>query len=420
MSFNLSNELLDFVYLLSSSDSEMDNDGIFDDQDEAGPLEFHDSPNSVEEVAGEEEEEQEVEQEEQEEEGLFVDGRHDIDPADAEYIPRWSSPEDNYFENNQLLGQVRRGGNAENQRDELVEVEMNMRAELPDVGERAERAPQLSRRQGQAEIRAQQPEVIDLTGDNETPPRPTFRQRTLNERRRQSQQRTPPRLARSDAGYMHTATVIDLVSDSDDEPAIVQPNIRHNPPHNHRAHRAHPYAAPRAPQRPQSPPPGAFPPNAFQQINRLIQQIPIFRMMNQGPGHIRDNHDDELVLIGDRHLAGNAFAGRAGPDMPPVRLDYIAHPFAHQQPMGQGGASPRPAHDPPKEAREGFTRSTGEDVVAICPSCDQELAYNPDGDDDTLSAPAKKPRTKKDKAEHHFWVVKACGHVSIHDTDYYD
>ncbi|ORY63265.1 uncharacterized protein BCR38DRAFT_294221, partial [Pseudomassariella vexata] len=71
---------------------------------------------------------------------------------------------------------------------------------------------------------------------------------------------------------------------------------------------------------------------------------------------------------------------------------------------------PKPVHEPPPQAKEGFTRDTGEDFVLICPSCDEELAYDPDVEDEN-GPPTKKARTRKDKAEHHFWAVKACGHV---------
>ncbi|KAI6367832.1 hypothetical protein MCOR25_004797 [Pyricularia grisea] len=73
---------------------------------------------------------------------------------------------------------------------------------------------------------------------------------------------------------------------------------------------------------------------------------------------------------------------------------------------------PKPAYVPPPDAPVGFTRDTGEEVVAICPGCDEELVYDPDEvRDEPEVAPTKKPRTKKDRAEHHFMAIKACGHV---------
>lgn len=135
----------------------------------------------------------------------------------------------------------------------------------------------------------------------------------------------------------------------------------------------------------------------------FIQQLPMFGFLNNaaalGERPAGGGGGEELAFIGERPLPINIG----------MRLDYGHNAFrAHQDP----GVPARPAHEPPKAAREGFTRETGEDVIAICPSCDQELAYDPDGDayGDT-PPPAKKPRTKRDKAEHHFWAVKACGHV---------
>ncbi|OIW34198.1 hypothetical protein CONLIGDRAFT_570424 [Coniochaeta ligniaria NRRL 30616] len=82
--------------------------------------------------------------------------------------------------------------------------------------------------------------------------------------------------------------------------------------------------------------------------------------------------------------------------------------------VDQEVARPKPAHIAPPEAREGFTRATGEDTVVVCPSCEEELKYDPDDaeKDAQQPPPAKKARTtRKDREEHHFWAVKACGHV---------
>ncbi|KAH8843690.1 hypothetical protein MCOR27_010332 [Pyricularia oryzae] len=73
---------------------------------------------------------------------------------------------------------------------------------------------------------------------------------------------------------------------------------------------------------------------------------------------------------------------------------------------------PKPAYVPPPDAPVGFTRDTGDEVVAICPGCDEELVYDPDEvRDEPEAVSTKKPRTKKDRAEHHFMAIKACGHV---------
>ena len=92
----------------------------------------------------------------------------------------------------------------------------------------------------------------------------------------------------------------------------------------------------------------------------------------------------------------------------PIDFNYGANGF------NQEAARPKPAHIAPPEPRAGFTRGTGEDTVVVCPSCEQELQNDPDGDGGGAQPPpAKKARTtKKDREEHHFWAVKACGHVS--------
>lgn len=72
----------------------------------------------------------------------------------------------------------------------------------------------------------------------------------------------------------------------------------------------------------------------------------------------------------------------------------------------------RNANEPPP-AREGFTRATGEDLAVVCPSCEEELSYDPDEEEQQKAGgpPAKRPRNKKDREEHFFWAVKECGHV---------
>lgn len=117
-------------------------------------------------------------------------------------------------------------------------------------------------------------------------------------------------------------------------------------------------------------------------------------------------HDADVQIIGAMNpdpLAGN-----------PPEFNYQANGFG-----GFGGRQPTPKPDfeAPQPARPGFTRNTGideetnEEMVAVCASCDNELKYSADGDDGG-SRPTKKARTKKDREEHNFWAVKACGHVS--------
>ncbi|CAK7234682.1 hypothetical protein SBRCBS47491_009031 [Sporothrix bragantina] len=73
-------------------------------------------------------------------------------------------------------------------------------------------------------------------------------------------------------------------------------------------------------------------------------------------------------------------------------------------------------YEAPGDTMPGYTRETGEELVAICASCDRELAYDPDdgegsGNDGQQPPPAKRTRRSKDTAQHHFWAVRSCGHV---------
>lgn len=91
----------------------------------------------------------------------------------------------------------------------------------------------------------------------------------------------------------------------------------------------------------------------------------------------------------------------------PVHFNYQANGFNRYA----AAVPPKPAHVPPTPAKPGFTRATGDDLAVICPSCEQELKYDPNAGE-PITPPAKRARTRKDREEHHFWAVKACGHVS--------
>ncbi|KAF4119818.1 RING finger domain protein [Geosmithia morbida] len=73
--------------------------------------------------------------------------------------------------------------------------------------------------------------------------------------------------------------------------------------------------------------------------------------------------------------------------------------------------SPKPPMEPTLPTREGFTRNTcaepAEDLVVVCPCCDEELAYDASGN----NAPAKDKKRKRAVGEHHYWALKKCGHV---------
>src|SRR5439155_11118703 len=88
-------------------------------------------------------------------------------------------------------------------------------------------------------------------------------------------------------------------------------------------------------------------------------------------------------------------------------LDYNQHPFARPR------QAPKPQHQPPPAAQEGFTRSPTEDDIVICPACQKELVAKKGENEPPLKKPGGKAPNKKDREEHPFWVVKECGHVSL-------
>ncbi|KAI1204361.1 uncharacterized protein F4807DRAFT_447404 [Annulohypoxylon truncatum] len=372
--------------------------------------------------------------EEVEEEGLFVSDNDDLDYIDADYdgdgfnaiegnarpgqpddLPWVDIPSDDSLEENQFLARMnhqRDAGNNPGQSDELVEMEVTQAGN-----------PRGNQGHQRQQPRAA-PEVIDLTGENDSPTQPAQpapQNHSQNSRRQRSQQRNVlPRLARSDASYMEARNVINLISDSDDEDPAVLPPPRRNEPQ-----RPHQGPAIQQPPRHQrlrdraqpAPAPARFglphPHHTFHDLQEFFNNIPLLRLIGNPPGadnRDRNRGDEDIVMIGHRNLTPNVLPA---PNLAPVNLDVRVHPFAvaANAPHAPGGLGAKPAHEPPKETREGFTRNTAEDVVAICPSCELELAYDPDDDDAYQGPPAKKARTKKDKAEHHFWAVKACGHV---------
>ena len=101
------------------------------------------------------------------------------------------------------------------------------------------------------------------------------------------------------------------------------------------------------------------------------------------------------------------FFSAAEPYAPPPDLNYQRPAFGHPPPPPPPPPHARHAGMEKVEvapAREGFSRDTGEETVVVCPACGGELEYDP-----AKNEGAKK--RKREKGEHHFWAVKACGHV---------
>lgn len=292
-----------------------------------------------------------------------------------------------------------------------------------------ERGRQQRRRAAPSPIRApprprqqREPAFIDLTGDSDSPPpeiialpdAPRFagrdanpfappRDALRNNPRRNNPIRRAPSFARSDGSFLGPggAPVIDLTNDApeaaDHPPRLIPPRRRRELPNNDgRA--------------------GRIRSNAWggPNMNTIFRQFGIPRMgadlLQQMRvafrGGARAEYEIEILgeNIPDADDLPDHFPIMENPLADnPVDFNYGANGINHEP------APPKPAHIAPPDPREGFTRKTGEDTVVICPGCENELKYDPD---DTSPPPAKRAKTtRKDREEHHFWAVKACGHV---------
>jgi hypothetical protein len=208
-----------------------------------------------------------------------------------------------------------------------------------------------------------------------------------------SQNGRTPSLNRSDGSILNgnaaAAAVIDLTADS--------------PEDNIPANRRLPPPAPAPAQRDQHN--HIFGRNLMGSIRGLLPGLLAY-------GNIREADIQFIGAAPAIPMNANPLAGN------PPDFNYQANGFG-----GYGGGrqpTPKPDFEAPPPARAGFTRDTGPDKVTdeeqifVCPSCDNELKYSLDEEeDDNGGRPVKKARTKKDREEHHFWAVKACGHVSL-------
>jgi hypothetical protein len=281
--------------------------------------------------------------------------------------------------------------------DELIAVEME--------------ASQAPLRRNPSPPRAQ-PEIIDLTGEPDSPDEPRVvppprasgsNPSQIPPRRPRRQlsfgQRTPS-LSRTDGSLLgNNPNVIDLTLD--DSPAPPPPpqqlprrnNLDENHHHRHRHIQRVSHRRP-APLRPQ--PIDLEDQEGFgARFAGLVRGFGILQRLVGGHAP-----DVDVQVLGARGFnMDNPIAGNI------PNLNYRGN--------GQNGGAAKPEHVPPPPAREGFTRDTGSaDEVVICPGCEQELKYDPD--EDAMSPrPAKKPRSKKDQEEHHFWALKECGHVGL-------
>lgn len=263
--------------------------------------------------------------------------------------------------------------------------------------------------------------VIDLTGDSDEPPSPPPPTRSAAFQRRPQRL---PRLGRDDIlGADEPDNLIDLTADNDNQSeadlelievlqrrpvipaahnpprAVIRPrgldlrrpaNLAAPPQRQAHAHRdfflAH---GPNDPHRP-----------AQSNIARLSHHIQRAVM-----AAIPVNHAGFLGLLSAREGQGPA-------DLD-IALDYDAIAFG--EPAGPPAEPQKTPHVPPEPAREGFTRTPAElkeDEILICPACDEELVQHHNEEPQAKTNAKGKALTDKERAEHPFWVVRKCGHVS--------
>ena len=245
--------------------------------------------------------------------------------------------------------------------------------------------------------------------------------------------RRTPSLTRSDGSLLGTggnnvvggAPVIDLTMD-DDLPAA--PNNRHQDQNNNRRARTRPPPAIDIVDVDEddevlhvAPPPGyrAPAPRDFGLLGQLFGGAPItgfglIRRMGAALGQTPAEVNARIDAHANRHL-GNLHAHGIG-----ILGGNMNNPLGGNVPDlnyrnggADGGRNGKPKHEPPPKARDGFGRSTGEDVAFVCAACDEELKYDPDEVEDKKPPSKKQKTSRKDQEEHFFWAVKECGHVGF-------
>ncbi|KAH8898969.1 hypothetical protein GQ53DRAFT_361376 [Thozetella sp. PMI_491] len=266
------------------------------------------------------------------------------------------------------------------------------------------------------------PAYIDLTNSDDEPearsmPPPPPNAAPHRNPRRQSQIRRTPSLARSDGSLLGGAPVIDLTGD--DMPSSQPPQPRHG--RGSGSNRQGGSSSRRQPRE-----------DGLDHIDLVVGDdedeelnpggafFDIFRNFGGGAdgrffigggigllhrlgGHVFGHQPAEVDVqfLGQSHRMDNPAANPLANNAP--NFNYGANGYNNP------AANEKPPYVPPPPAEPGFTRNTGEDQIVICPSCEEELAYDPD---EEQTRPVKKARSKKDQEEHHFWAVKECGHVS--------
>jgi len=121
------------------------------------------------------------------------------------------------------------------------------------------------------------------------------------------------------------------------------------------------------------PPDPRAPPRRMDNLARLIQE--------DANRRVTEMHN---AMGFQQHRLRNMMQGGLGPAF------HLGNNFVREEPV------PAPTYDPVPDPRDGFLRSPGEDDVLVCPNCGHELCSG------------------ESEEKQQAWVVKACGHVSVH------
>jgi hypothetical protein len=118
-----------------------------------------------------------------------------------------------------------------------------------------------------------------------------------------------------------------------------------------------------------------------------------------------------------RQMPIAGFEGLAGAHARAAALRVAENNYREPPPNRSSGPSAQPeppAADRVPNARDGFTRDTAENLVAVCPGCGEELAYDPSDSGPVVAGGTSKTAIAAQKriGSIHFWAVKLCGHVS--------
>ncbi|KAJ5160202.1 uncharacterized protein N7482_007206 [Penicillium canariense] len=224
-----------------------------------------------------------------------------------------------------------------------------------------------------AEITPQEGDVIDLTNEPETPPRST--------QPRIAESRSPhsARLPRFGRNIMaEAADVVDLEDDRDNagEGPSSSPEVQFV----------------RATTVRQQPPPRRWDPLSLFQTNlplprpRHHSEMHHFGAYPRPPRHGIMPSQVDALFLGTRPTIPNLGS-------PDVLLDYALSSFSMEPVPGRNEERRRrDTYKAPSPVPEGFSRTLGEDDIAICPNCNWELG------------------TGEGKKQE-IWVAKQCGHV---------